>query len=148
MNIHDEPSGRTKEEYGEGYQTHSLELYALQVEMADRTSTRRQTANAFFVTLNTGLVALYSYFQLGDGTPGSAFDWLVSLAGMVVCFLWSRLIQSYRGINSAKFRVIQAMEERLPLRPYVAEWAIMKGGSDGRHVTLTRLEIGVPWIFS
>ncbi len=35
-----------------------LELYKLAVEMADRVSARRATANAFFLTVNTALLAL------------------------------------------------------------------------------------------
>ena len=35
-----------------------LDIYKLAVEMADRVSSRRATANAFFLTVNTGLVAV------------------------------------------------------------------------------------------
>ena len=31
---------------------------------------------------------------------------------------WARGIRSYREINSAKFKVIHAIERRLPLAPY------------------------------
>jgi hypothetical protein len=39
---------------------HYLELYKLAVEMADRVSARRATANAFFLTINTALFAFVS----------------------------------------------------------------------------------------
>lgn len=37
-----------------------VELYKLAVEMADRVSARRATANAFFLTVNTALLAFVS----------------------------------------------------------------------------------------
>jgi hypothetical protein len=37
---------------------HLLEQYKLYIEMADRISSRRQSANSFFLSLNTTLVAL------------------------------------------------------------------------------------------
>ena len=37
---------------------HLLEQYKLYLEMADRISSRRQSANSFFLSLNTALVAL------------------------------------------------------------------------------------------
>ena len=38
--------------------SHYFELYELAVEMADRVSARRGVANSFFLTINTGIVAL------------------------------------------------------------------------------------------
>jgi hypothetical protein len=52
-----------------------LELYKLAVEMADRVSARRATANAFFLTVNTALLAFVSSGSLN-------MLWLVALAGM------------------------------------------------------------------
>ena len=40
------------EKYGEKYKEHLLEQYKLYVEMADRISGRRQTANSFFLSIN------------------------------------------------------------------------------------------------
>ena len=42
------------------YKDHVLEQYKLYVEMADRISARRSTANTFFLTLNTLLVGALS----------------------------------------------------------------------------------------
>ena len=44
-------------EYGEKYQEHLLEQYKLYVQMADKISERRQSANTFFLTINTVLIA-------------------------------------------------------------------------------------------
>lgn len=98
---------------------HYFELYKLAVEMADRTSARRLTANTFFVTVNTGLTALLS---------ARSFGWYVAVAGVVLCAAWWALIKSYRDLNRAKFVVINAMEERLPARIFSDEWSHLNRG--------------------
>ena len=84
--------------------------------MADRISARRGNANAFFVTLNAGLLAVAETLGL----------WTVSLLGIFLTAAWWFLLGSYRKLNRAKFNVIQQMEERLPVQPFKDEWAILK----------------------
>ena len=43
------------------YNDHVLDQYKLYVEMADRISSRRLTANSFFLSLNSILIAFLSY---------------------------------------------------------------------------------------
>ncbi|MGH8573922.1 MAG: RipA family octameric membrane protein [Gammaproteobacteria bacterium] len=90
-----------------------FELYKLAVEMADRISARRGIANSFFLTANTGIVAL-----LGS----QDVRWYLAAAGIVFAAAWWALLKSYRDLNSAKFEIILAMEERLPIRIYGDEW--------------------------
>ena len=51
----------TKQEYGEKYDEHLLEQYKLYVEMTDQVSTRRAHTNRFYVSLLSGLLALFSW---------------------------------------------------------------------------------------
>jgi hypothetical protein len=90
-----------------------FDLYNLAVEMADRISARRGVANSFFLTVNTGVLALL-------GTLNAR--WYPAAAGIVSCVTWWALLKSYRDLNRAKFAVILAMEERLPARVYGDEW--------------------------
>ena len=63
---------------------HALEQYKLYVEMADRISARRQTANSFFLSVNTAIVALLGYLRTVQETSGvGQLYWLVAAAGMV-----------------------------------------------------------------
>ncbi len=94
-----------------------LELYKLAVEMADRISARRALANTFFLTVNTGLVAL-----LG----GRNLRWYVAAAGIMFALAWWWLLQSYRKLNAAKFEVINAIEPRLPFQLFSDEWDRLK----------------------
>jgi hypothetical protein len=94
-----------------------LELYKLAVEMADRISARRAVANTFFLTVNTGLATL-----LG----GQDLRWYVAAAGIVFAFAWWWLLQSYRKLNSAKFEVINLLEEKLPIHLFSDEWVLLQ----------------------
>ncbi len=86
---------------------------SLAVEMADRISARRGTANGFFLTINTGLVAL-----VGSAT----LRWYVAASGIVFSGTWWLLLKSYRRLNTAKFSVIIEMEERLPKQVFGDEY--------------------------
>lgn len=100
---------------------HYFELYTLAVEMADRISARRGIANSFFLTVNTGLAAV-----LGSGN----LRWYVAGAGIVFCVTWWALLKSYRELNRAKFDIIVAMEDQLPVRVFGDEWDRLKPPAD------------------
>jgi hypothetical protein len=74
--------------------------------MADRISARRALANAFCLTVNTGLAAL---------PGGKHLRWYVAVAGLIFAIAWWSLLQSYRQLNRAKFQVINGIEPRLPV---------------------------------
>jgi hypothetical protein len=129
-----------------------FELYKLAVEMADRISARRGIANSFFLTVNTGIVAV-----LGS----QDVRWYLPAAGIVFAVTWWALLKSYRDLNSAKFAIILAMEERLPVRVYGDEWDRLRRdparfgfGREalrawlGQYRELGRVERVVPWVFA
>jgi hypothetical protein len=98
-----------------------LEIYKLTVEMADRVSARRAVANAFFLTVNTTLVAVVGLTTVG---PDSALlSIAVCAAGVAVAGSWWQLLRVYRRLNGAKFKVINQIEAEHPVKPYTDEWA-------------------------
>lgn len=127
-----------------------LEQYKIYVEMADRVSARRGTANAFFLTLNSAIFAAIGFVWGRDTHPAS---WLLTFPMIVFvaqCFAWFWLVRSYRQLNGAKYAVIGAMEERLPASPYWrAEWKALGEGRDpARYWPLTHLEQWIPLLFA
>ena len=120
-----------------------LDQYKLMVEMADRVSARRATANSFFVTVQSALVTAFG-FSKDD-------RWPLAVAGLVVAVAWWLSLRSYRMLNGAKFEVINKMEERLPAAPYKDEWAILKraeGPLHKRYAALSFVEQTVPVAFA
>ncbi len=149
MDLGKELMNKNEDEYGSLYKEHCLQIYLMYVEMADRISARRQTANSFFLSLNTVLSSVVGYVQLG-GIEKSEFIFrlILSLAGMIICYTWYRLIRSYKDHNSGKFKVIHQMERQLPLKTYDAEWTALGRGKDSRlYLQFTKIEMRVPFIF-
>ena len=141
--------GKGREEYSPEYFTHILEQYKLYVGMADRISQRRQMAHAFFIAVNTALVALLGLASPDElELPDSLWFPAVGIAGVILSFTWYRLIRSYRDLNSGKFKVIFQIERQLPIRPYEAEWEILGRGQDpSLYRPFTRIESLIPWVF-
>lgn len=138
-----------KEKYPspEKYADHLLKQYTVYFGSAERISDRRQTANSFFLTVNTGLIALVGYIQLGTANSAKLY-WMVSLAGIALSFMWYRLIRSYHDLNTAKFKVIHEIEMELPLAPFDAEWeAVGRGDNPKLYLPFTHIEVGIPWVF-
>ena len=129
-----------------------MDVYKLAVEMADRVSARRSTANAFFLTVQTAFVAV-----LGLAAPNLAESpwWTslaVALAGVVLSASWWLQLRSYRDLNRAKFTVITSVEEQLPVRIFADEWAVLKRNRirrwQGRYAELGAVERIVPVVFA
>jgi hypothetical protein len=126
-------------------QAHLLDQYKLYLELADRVSARRQTANSYFLAINTALLSFVGYITVKDS---SDYLWLLGAAGGVLCYFWYRLIRAYKDLNSAKFRIVHRIEKHLPISPFDAEWEELGRGQDPeKYNPLTHIEVGVPWVF-
>ena len=149
MNNESDIGGLGSEKYGEKYQDHFLEQYKLYVEMAERISSRRTQANSFFLGVNTALIAAGAAIY-GKGYTGPLGVVLIALLSvLVLCYTWWRLLQSYRQLNSAKYKVILLLEKYLPSAPYATEWIMLGEGKDPKlYRPLTILERWVPLIFA
>ncbi|MFD4182834.1 hypothetical protein [Rhodococcus sp. NPDC058514] len=132
------------------YESAVLDQYRLYVEMADRVSARRGLANSFFLTLNTGIFTLVAAFA--EAPPQDKAGWLaiplVAILGQ--CFAWFYLVRSYRLLNSAKYQVVGALEERLPASPFwrAEWWALGEGKDRSRYWPLSHIEQWIPILFA
>jgi len=138
-----------QKKYGDFYLESYLEQYKIYLEMADRISSKRQSANSFFLSINTAIIALVGYIQLGPMASVNKFYYIiVSLAGMMICYSWYRLIHSYKDLNSGKFKVIHLIEQNLPIAPYDAEWELLEKGENSKiYLPFTKVEMTIPWVF-
>lgn len=126
-----------------------LEQYKIYVEMADRASQRRGLANTYFLSLNTAIVALIG---LSAETAFTVQTWwlltpLIAMLGQ--CFAWYYVVRSYRQLNTAKYEVVGALEERLPASPYgrAEWWALGQGKDPARYWPLSHVEQWIPVLF-
>jgi hypothetical protein len=140
--------GKSPEEYGENYHEHLLEQYKLYVEMADRVSERRLTANNYLLTVNSILVSLFGVLSgFGSLTEQHIWQYFLPVAGLLVSITWATLIRSYRQLNSGKFKVIHRLESQLPAALYDTEWKILEEGRGKQYLPFTHVEQIIPLIF-
>ncbi len=99
-----------------------LELYKLGAELADRVSARRATANSFFLTVQTTLIAVVGLIAPGLTKPQVWTGVVATAAGVLLSATWWLSLRSYRELNSAKFDVLHLVEENLPVRLFKDEW--------------------------
>lgn len=134
----------TPDSYGVRYRDHCVDIYRLYVQMADNVSVRRQSTNSFYLSVNTLIVGAVGVSGHITGNE----SWMMSIAGVVLCYSWYRSVRSYRDLNTGKYLVIHEIEKELPLTPYDAEWvAIGKGRDPRRYLPFTHIEIWVPIVF-
>lgn len=144
---------RTPEEYGEKYQDHLLEQYKLYVATSQQVSERRQNSNNYLLTLNSSLVTLFVVFLSTFGHH--RWNALIPATGLVICFLWYSLVDSYKDLNTAKFAVIHELENQLPVALFRHEWFVCGHNRkkkdkpvEDMYVPLTHLERWIPWMFA
>ncbi|WP_416902033.1 hypothetical protein [Micromonospora echinospora] len=131
---------------GQYHQT-LTEQYKVYVEMADRMSSRRGLTNTFFLTSNSAFVVLAAP-ALHNNPISAPWILLMFIALASQCVIWYTLLGSYRRLSSAKYRVVGQIEERLPIRPWAAEWNHLDSSNNSRrHWRLGVLERWVPILF-
>lgn len=124
-----------------------VDIYKMLVDVADKVSQRPQSANNFYLSVNTALIGASAYIS-SIGQPSPSRVVAIAAAGALVSFLWIRNIQSYKDPNAGKFAVIEEIEKQLPISPYTAEWNHLERGTNGkRYRPFHAVEIWVPYIF-
>jgi hypothetical protein len=128
-----------------------LGLYSLAVEMADRVSARRGSANVYFLSIQTTLLTAAGVAYSTLPTVSWYFVLVTGAAGCTISLAWWRQLRSYQQLNEAKFRVINETEKHLPLRLFGDEWASLKDmprPQAGGYAELGAAERAVPWMFA
>lgn len=136
-------------EYGENYREHLLEQYQLYVNGMEKISDRRQNANNYFITVNTVLISFIGVlFQI---KVIETVPWVLStiaLLGIIICAIFWFLLRSHKQLNTAKFKVIQEIEQELPIAIYDYEWRILGEGKNKKlYYPFSHIEMVIPWVF-
>lgn len=138
-----------------------LDIYKTAVEMADRVSSRRMTANGFFLTLNSVLVTLIGFMYGKLAEDRRAVLIFMAAVGVVLAFTWFIAIRSYKRLNRAKYEIINNIEKDLPYKIFTDEWKLLKADKmdepmswrkrwvafKDRYTDLTNIEGLVPVVF-
>lgn len=109
----------------------SFKMYQLTIEMADRNSNRRLTANTFYLTLQSALIAAMCTLISSKGVeivqPTFLITmFLLALLGVILSVAWMLTIKSYRDLSSAKWGVVLQLEKDFKIQPFSNEWKLLK----------------------
>lgn len=115
-----------------------LEQWKTCVEMANSNSEKRNNSNNIFITINVAILAVISFSMEYKSL-------MLSLAGICICFLWIYTLKSYTNLSSAKYDIINQIEEKLPSYPFSYEWEML--GNNKKHIKLTTIEKIIPILF-
>ena len=85
------------------------------VEMANSVSQRRDAMNNMFITLKLEIVTAVS-----DSWDLKTI--LILVAGIATCIIWLLFIRNYKALNTEKFKVINEIEDKLTVNPFIDEW--------------------------
>ena len=99
--------------------------YKLFVEMADHISERREKTNKLYISLITALFAMVAVFAKLT-YPYIIFCLIPFLLIRYFSSNWINHIEEYKTLNSAKFKIINHLENFLPAKGYTQEWELCK----------------------
>jgi hypothetical protein len=123
-----------------------LKVFELYLATAEKVSDRRAAANAWMLSVNSAIVALYGYLaadKLSVPVPQKGvWLWAIPAAGAIVSVAWAVLLTSYRQLNRAKFGVLEEMEKDLHAQPFAREHELY-----GRRRSLSTIETAIPLCF-
>ena len=108
------------------------------VDMANSVSQRRDNMNNIFITLNLAIMTAVSI-------TWDIKSLFILVAGITICILWMLNIRNYKLLNTAKFNVINSIEEKLPSAPFKDEWQFLKNSK--KYMDSTTLERILPITF-
>lgn len=150
--IQDSLFSQEEKAYGEKYKDHILEQYKTYLNMTDKISERRHTMNNFFLTLNTGIISaigIAGFFEKDKMSINKDYVFFLTISLLIFCYVWYRLIRSYKDLNSAKFKVIHEIEKKLPIKPFDSEWEALARGKDSSvYLPFSKIEKYVPITFA
>lgn len=137
-----------KETYKGDYEDHLFEQYKIYIQSIENISERRQSANNYFIAINTALISALGISFNGEfNSKIMIFRLAVSFIGMAVSAIFWYLINSYKQINTGKFKVLHEIEERLPLSLYKYEWEVLDHGKNKKtYYPFSHIELLLPWV--
>ena len=131
------------------YKTELVEQYMMFQKSSEDLVTRRQNLNSFYISVNSALVALMGIvFGIVDMPAKILALFFMCLSGIILDISWIRILNSYGILNASKMKVINLLEEQLPVTLYAAEWRVMSDKlNNKKYISFTDSETAVPKIF-
>jgi len=141
-------SGPSPEAYGPQYNEHVLRQYDIYIQTLNHNSDTRQKTNTYFLTLNTLLItALGVSFAGNSSFISNGGQLAIPFIGAIFCIIWWAIMYSYKQQAIVKNKIIQCIEDYLPLSLYTAEWDVLKDEHIGVKYYFRKISLLIPWVF-
>jgi len=127
-----------------------FQQYKIYIEGIEKISDRRESANKYYWTINTGIILSIGYFLSLDLEFYDIVKILlpISILGSFLSYIFWLLIRSYRQMNTGKFAVVHEIEEQLPISLYKKEWIKLGEGVDkSKYYPFSHIEGLIPLVF-
>lgn len=131
--------------------------YQMYVQTSEAIIERRQAISSFYVGVNTTIItAITTIISILLGTDilsnkplSIGIIMLVSsLLSIILNSNWYFQLESYGKLNSAKMKVISALEKHMPANIFDTEWRVMSSKIGGKkYRSFTNIEKTVPMTF-
>lgn len=126
-----------------------FEQYKLYVQGIENISDRRDSANRYFITLNSSIFVLAGLAIQYTQNNKQLFLVGLCLLGLATSVIFWFLINAYKQLNTGKFAMVHKIEEKLPLQLYKDEWSILgKGKNKKKYFPFSHIERLIPILFS
>ena len=125
-----------------------LKQYEIFVKTADDITVRRLQTNKFYLAILLGLFTIAGFLNK-NGMTGILNQQiiliLISIIGIALSAIWYVNIESFKLLNTAKFKVILEMEKELPCQCFGKEWDYRVGEDESKaYPILTKIEKFLP----
>lgn len=127
--------------HGKKFQEHLLEQYKLITKSAESITDKRQNVNRYYLAINSFLFTAAAYLT---SIKLNLIPFVIALIGFLISSVWFQNIESFKKLNSAKFKVIHEIENYLPAKIYQKEDEYLKKN----YYKLTSVEKYIPYIFA
>ena len=135
-----------------------VEQYQTYVQTSEAIIERRQAISSFYIGVNTTIITaittiigiLMGTDMLSNKPLSIGIIMLVSsLLSIILNSNWYLQLESYGKLNSAKMKVISALEKHMPANIFDTEWRVMSSKIGGKkYRSFTNIEKMVPMTFS
>lgn len=127
-----------------------LDQYKMFQKTSEDLISRRQSVNSFYISVNSALVGLLGVIMgLVEAPVKFYVVFFMCIVGLILDISWSSILEAYGPLNAAKLKVINLIEEQLPVALYDVEWRIMSDKlNNKKYISFTDSEKRIPKIFA
>lgn len=127
-----------------------FEQYKIYLNWMEKISDKRENANRYFITLNSGIFVIIWFIIENISKEKYLFIALVwtCIFGLIISIIFYFLINSYKQLNTAKFKIIHEIENDLPIKLFSREWDILGKWKDyKKYYPFSHIEKLIPFVF-